>query len=292
DYFGSVTQKRILECQDYYGLSVTGKANLDTLDHLTFTLSSPLQRGKRHEDTKELKQHLNKLGFGNIKVTTICGSFMEKRMKEFQDYNGLKAQGIADSSTLEKLDETINSPFQRGKRHEDTKELKQHLNKLGFGNIKVTTLFGRFMEKRMKDFQDYYDLKAHGIADSRTLEKRDEMLSTPFQLGKRHGDRIKLKKKLTELGYSGSKETTLYGRLTEKRVKEFQADHNLPVSGIVDEKTLEALRNAEPAPIETTPDPNQEIIKIFLDPGHGGHDPGAKAHGLSEKDVVLDIALE
>src|SRR5699024_12771648 len=73
---------------------------------------------------------------------------------------------------------------------------------------------------------------------------------------------------------------------------EFQADHNLPVSGIVDEKTLEALRNAEPAPIETTPDPNQEIIKIFLDPGDGGHDPGAKAHGLSETVVVLDIALD
>src|SRR5699024_12440406 len=99
-----------------------------------------------------------------------------------------------------------------------------------------------------------------------------EILSTPFQLGKRHDDTIKLKKKLNELGYSGIKETTLYGSFTEKRVKEFQADHNLPVSGIVDEKTLEALRNAEPAPIETTQDPNQEIIKIFLEPRHRCHD--------------------
>src|SRR5699024_4041994 len=290
--FGSFMEKRMKDLQDYYGLKAHGIADSRTLEKLDETINSPFQRGKRHEDTKELKQHLNKLGFGNIKVTTLFGSFMDKRMKDFQDYYGLKAHGIADSRTLEKLDETINSPFQRGKRHEDTKELKQHLNKLGFGNIKVTTLFGSFMEKRMKDFQDYYDLKAHGIADSRTLEKLDEILSTPFQLGKRHDDTIKLKKKLNELGYSGIKETTLYGSFTEKRVKEFQEDHNLPVSGIVDEKTLEALRNAEPAPIETTPDPNQEIIKIFLDPGHGGHDPGAKAHGLSEKDVVLDIALE
>src|SRR5699024_12333077 len=97
------------------------------------------------------------------------------------------------------------------KRHEDTKELKQHLNKLGFGNIKVTTLFGSFMEKRMKDFQDYYGLKAHGIADSRTLEKLDETITTPFQLGKRHEDTIKLKKKLNKLGYCDIKETTLYG---------------------------------------------------------------------------------
>src|SRR5699024_540611 len=158
---------------DYYGLKAHGIADSRTLEKLDETGSASCRRGKRHAETEELKQHLNKLGFGNIKVTTLLGSFMEKRRKECQDYYGLNTHGIADSRTLEKLDETINSPFQRGKRHEDTKELKQHLNKLGFGNIKVTTLFGSFMEKRMKDFQDYYGLKAHGIADSRTLEKLD-----------------------------------------------------------------------------------------------------------------------
>lgn len=32
-------------------------------------------------------------------------------------------------------------------------------------------------------------------------------------------------------------------------------------------------------------------IKIFIDPGHGGTDPGAVANGLLEKDLVLTIAL-
>lgn len=32
------------------------------------------------------------------------------------------------------------------------------------------------------------------------------------------------------------------------------------------------------------------MVKIFLDPGHGGKDPGAVANGLQEKDLVLDIA--
>jgi len=31
-------------------------------------------------------------------------------------------------------------------------------------------------------------------------------------------------------------------------------------------------------------------MKLMLDPGHGGHDPGAVAHGLREKDLTLDIA--
>lgn len=31
-------------------------------------------------------------------------------------------------------------------------------------------------------------------------------------------------------------------------------------------------------------------MKIYLDPGHGGSDPGAVGNGLKEKDVVLDLA--
>lgn len=31
--------------------------------------------------------------------------------------------------------------------------------------------------------------------------------------------------------------------------------------------------------------------KVYLDPGHGGSDPGATGNGLQEKDVTLDIAL-
>lgn len=34
------------------------------------------------------------------------------------------------------------------------------------------------------------------------------------------------------------------------------------------------------------------MVKIFIDPGHGGHDPGATANGLREKDINLKIALK
>ena len=33
------------------------------------------------------------------------------------------------------------------------------------------------------------------------------------------------------------------------------------------------------------------VARIVIDPGHGGHDPGAKARGLTEADLTLDIAL-
>jgi N-acetylmuramoyl-L-alanine amidase len=33
------------------------------------------------------------------------------------------------------------------------------------------------------------------------------------------------------------------------------------------------------------------IARIVIDPGHGGHDPGTQANGLSEADLTLDVAL-
>ena len=32
------------------------------------------------------------------------------------------------------------------------------------------------------------------------------------------------------------------------------------------------------------------VSRIVIDPGHGGHDPGARARGLAEADLVLDVA--
>jgi len=31
--------------------------------------------------------------------------------------------------------------------------------------------------------------------------------------------------------------------------------------------------------------------KIFIDPGHGGNDPGAVANGMRESDIALEISL-
>ena len=34
------------------------------------------------------------------------------------------------------------------------------------------------------------------------------------------------------------------------------------------------------------------ISRIVIDPGHGGHDPGASARGVTESELVLDVALK
>lgn len=50
--------------------------------------------------------------------------------------------------------------------------MKEKLNQIGFGNIKVTSYYGDFTVKKVKDFQRYYGLTVTGKADVKTLEKK------------------------------------------------------------------------------------------------------------------------
>ena len=244
--YGNNTEKKVKEFQKYYGLKVTGIADQTTIDKINEILNSPLQNGKRHQDTVQLKKDLAFLGFpvpGN--GTNLYGDNTEKKVREFQKYYGLVENGIADEVTLKKIKEILNSPLQEGKSHEDTVKLKENLRKLGFSDPKVTNTkyFGSGTKKLVEAFQQHYNLVVNGIADEVTLRKIDEILNSPLQRGKRHPRTVQLKKDLAALGYPvPGNGTALYGEKTEARVKEFQRDYGLPVSGIADEVTLAKIQ--------------------------------------------------
>ncbi|GGC85414.1 hypothetical protein GCM10007216_15160 [Thalassobacillus devorans] len=278
DYFGEFTEKRVKELQRTLGLIDNGIIDNVTQAKLDELLAeTSFQQGDRDSRISDMKEKLNAIGFAGITVTDYYGAFTAKRVGQFQDYYGLPETGEANQITLDKLDEVYHSPFQQGKRHEDLSGLKEKLNKLGFSGITVTDYFGSFTEKRVKEFQEFYGLKVNGIIEEYTQAKIDELYHSPLQVGKRHSALSEVKENLNALGYGGIIVSDYFGSFTEKRVKEFQRDYNLPVSGIVDPLTRETIAS--------------NVVKIFLDPGHGDHDPGGQGYGLDEKDVVLDIAL-
>src|SRR5699024_396525 len=139
-------------------------------------LNSPLQKGKRHKDTKTLKADLKSIGYTVPgKGTTLYGSGTERIVKKFQKDKGLIVNGIADERTLAKiaaLKSTANKPsnlnpsvLEKGMRHAEVKTLKANLDKLGFtvpGN--GTTYFGKGTEQKVREFQRYYGLSADGKA--------------------------------------------------------------------------------------------------------------------------------
>lgn len=63
------------------------------------------------------------------------------------------------------------------------------------------------------------------------------------------------------------------------------------LSGYVHTAYLSSTLPAEPAAPTKPSTPSTKGKVIAIDPGHGGHDPGAVANGLKEKDVVLGVGL-
>ncbi|MFD1607233.1 peptidoglycan-binding protein [Oceanobacillus luteolus] len=279
--YGSLTEKRVKQFQEYYGLKATGVADRATQEKLNEVVNSPYQKGKKNTFTAEIKKMLNILGYNGLADGSSFGSLTEKRVKQFQRDHGLKSHGIADEVTIKRLEsEYQNSDdfLKKGDRKPAVIDLKKKLNSLGYDGLALTNNFGSLTEKRVKQFQRDYGLKDYGVVDERTSNKINSVLATSLKKGDRKAAVIQLKRDLNSLGYDGLALTNNFGSLTEKRVKQFQRDHNLPANGIADERTLQKIENS--------------FLKIFIDPGHGGSDPGALGYNLREKDVVLDIGLK
>ncbi|HET9567189.1 MAG TPA: N-acetylmuramoyl-L-alanine amidase [Vicinamibacterales bacterium] len=82
-------------------------------------------------------------------------------------------------------------------------------------------------------------------------------------------------------------------------------DANTPIlRGPIDDPDPVPVETAAAAPsLPTPPSVNRSgsfslsrqlglrVSRVVIDPGHGGHDPGAKTKGLTEADLVLDVAL-
>lgn len=247
-YFGKDTEQKVKEFQAYYSLTADGIVGSSTVDKIDSIINSPLQNGKRHDDTITLKANLELVGLtvpGN--GTRLFGKETEKKLREFQKSHGLVVNGIADEVTLFKLDELAVPVLQSGVRHKDVVQLKKDLGKLGFPVPgKETTYFGKDTKKKLQEFQTYYGLSVDGIAGQKTLAKIDSIVNFPLQKGKRHKDTIQLKQDLAVVGFKvPGKGTNLFGKETEKVVKEFQKSNGLVVNGIADEVTLAKIQEKQ-----------------------------------------------
>ncbi|WP_404429357.1 peptidoglycan-binding protein [Sutcliffiella horikoshii] len=237
DYFGDFTEKRLKEFQKFYGLNVTGIVDSSTNAKIESLLSGPFQLGKSHSDLIRIKHLLNSNGYGGITVTEYFGDYTEKKVKEFQQDHGLPVSGIIDSITMNKINSVLPYFYSIGDRHDDIVQLKKSLNNLGFGDIIISTLFGDFTEKKLKEFQRHYGLQASGRADEKTFQKIEEIMGSSLKVGDSSKDLIVIKRKLNENGFGGIIVSDYFGTYFEGRVKSFQKANNLPVSGLIDSKT-------------------------------------------------------
>ncbi|UTR11816.1 peptidoglycan-binding protein [Evansella sp. LMS18] len=245
--YGTETVNEVRSFQKYYGLKVNGIMDHITRAKLEEILSSPYQQGNRSGEIQRLKTELQKTGFGThwSPPTTLYGSETANEVRSFQQYYGLRVNGIMDEITLAKLNEILSSPYQQGKRSREIQQLKIELQKTGFGThwSPPTTLYGSETANEVRSFQQYYSLRVNGIMDEVTLARLNEILSSPYQQGNRSGkiQQLKLELQKTGFGTHWSPPTTLYGSETTNEVQSFQRYYSLRVNGIMDEVTLAKL---------------------------------------------------
>ncbi|ANB59490.1 C40 family peptidase [Anoxybacteroides amylolyticum] len=251
--------------------------------------------GMSHPQIKEVQALLKAKGFFTYPTPTgYFGTMTETAVKKFQASVRLPVTGVVDAKTYaalkgEKKKENpstkaspsfVAAEWKVGASGEAVKTLQERLKVLGyFTYSQVTGYFGTMTEEAVKTFQKDVGLAPTGIADRSTLAKLEEALRKKTKptilltIGA-SGEQIKtIQIKLKQLGHFTYPEVTGYfGQATAEAVKKFQANAQLPVTGIVDDTTYTRLLQVQKPfdPIELVADAAPLLGKPYV---WGGQTP-------------------
>ena len=245
-----------------------------------------LQLGDKGDNVKYLQYGLHILccspngfdgEFGNGTLTAV---------KKFQSKYGLVSDGIVGDVTWNTLKNEIAT-------------IQAQLNKKGCNVGTVDGIAGPATYNAVISFQNKNGLTADGQVGTATWDVLFDTVSggtTYTRILKvtsplMYGEDIKaVQNKLNSLGYNCGTADGYYGNATKSAVISFQSAKGLTADGEVGPATWSALFNSSSSSGGGTLPGGS--IKVFIDAGHGGSDPGAVGNGLKEKDIVLSIATK
>ena len=245
-----------------------------------------LQLGDKGDNVKYLQYGLHILccspngfdgEFGNGTLTAV---------KKFQSKYGLVSDGIVGDVTWNTLKNEIAT-------------IQAQLNKKGCSVGTVDGIAGPTTYNAVISFQNKNGLTADGQVGTATWDILFDTVSggtTHTRILKvtsplMYGDDVRaVQNKLNSLGYNCGTADGYYGNATKSAVISFQSAKGLTADGEVGPATWSALFNSSSSSGGGTLPGGS--IKVFIDAGHGGSDPGAVGNGLKEKDIVLSIATK
>ncbi|MDP9116119.1 MAG: N-acetylmuramoyl-L-alanine amidase [Actinomycetota bacterium] len=203
--------------------------------------------------------------------------------------------------------------LRRGATGDAVAEVRRMLASIGLldntssGSVEV---FDEATELAIRHFQQRRGISVDGTIGSETYTALtgahwslgDRVLShEPAQL--LTGDDVTaLQVQLLELGYNVVRTDGVFGATTADGIRAFQRDLGLVADGVCGPATLRALRSLGRRVVGGRPQmlreaaavaasgPNLLGKRIVLDPGHGGDDSGTVYNGLTEAELVWDLA--
>ena len=230
--------------------------------------ASGLKLNSKGTDVRNLQQDLTTLGYYWAEITGNFGAKTETAVKRFQEENGLTADGVAGTKTLNAIAAAVarkgGTPASGGSagttlklNSQGTKvsQLQTDLKQLGYYYAEITGNFGAKTEAAVKAFQKAKGLTADGVAGTKTLNaiaaavdkaggSSSGSSSTNMKLGSTGAAVSALQQNLTTLGYYYGDVTGHYGNLTQQAVKKFQKAKGLTQDGVASTSTLNAIAGA------------------------------------------------
>ena len=316
---GPTTYNAVISFQNKNGLTADGQVGTATWDILFDTVSggtthtrilkvtSPLMQG---DDVKAVQNKLNSLGYNCGTADGYYGNATRSAVISFQSAKGLTADGEVGPATWNALFSSsststgssytrllkVTSPLMYG---DDVKAVQNKLNSLGFNCGTADGYYGNATKNAVISFQSAKGIDTDGVVGPTTWKllfnsssngsdySRILKVTSPLM----YGDDVKaVQNKLNSLGYNCGTADGYYGNATKSAVISFQSAKGLTADGEVGPATWSALFNSSSSSGGGTLPGGS--IKVFIDAGHGGSDPGAVGNGLKEKDIVLSIATK
>ncbi|WP_418546081.1 peptidoglycan-binding protein [Ruminococcus bromii] len=192
-----------------------------------------------------------------------------------ENSSGSSSSSASDSSGNQSSSSNAPSVYKNGSSGAEVKKIQQRLADLGYYNGAIDGNFGDATEEAYKAFQKAAGLTVDGIAgDSRNTlysedapeapkadttakveeDKPEEETTAPtepateptteavqYQNGDEGDEITAIQQQLIKLGYFAMEATGYYGEYTAQTVANFQNQNSLDSTGIVDEKTYNAL---------------------------------------------------
>ena len=284
--FGRGTETAVKAYQAARGLEVDGKAGTLTLTMLygetsgeSGTITTPvttnpntLKYGDSGSRVTEMQTALVKLGYNTNGVDGRFGAGTQRAVISFQKDNGLEADGLAGTKTLELLYAKANGSgsssgsssgtstgltrtLRRGYTGDDVVTVQQRLKELGYYTGSIDGVYGSGSIAAATAFQKNNGLKVDGLTGQSTYAalfsssavaagSSGSSSSSGAYVKLKSGDKgtevKKLQQALKDLGYNVSADGT-YGPITVAAVTAFQKLNGLDDDGIAGAKTQTVL---------------------------------------------------